>query len=588
MSLPFGCLSAVPRLSSLILLAGLLGLGSLPALAQTTLDATLSGQQAPVGVPPLPNSLIAIFVDATNGSDTSGDGSQAAPYQTITYAVERASAGSLIQLLPGSYTAESGEVFPIKLKAGQILRGDEASLGEGYLISGGGSFVSPTLARQTITMLAETGSEIRGVTMRNEGRRGYALWLESTSPKVYNNSFVGSIHDGIFMAGSSSPWVEGNRFYKNGANGISVLGTSAPTIVNNLFQETGFGITIDQKSTPQVKNNRIVQNRSGVIVGGSAQPILRNNTISQNLETGLVAITKGNPDLGTAGDAGNNVFQGNGQFDINNSAKGILISANGNQLSGLTKGDIDISGQATVTPDSLAAPAPIAEGSLTLPSLPAPAAVAANPAPQPSPAGNAAPLPSVQVPISTAPLPSQPTPAAPANPTPPAPLVNQATSSLAPTLAPADPSNSAVAEFKPVPFTPEASPPSLTQQPTPAQSPLLDITTLKPRPQPAPATVAPPPPTTVTTADPTAVAVNPLPNAGDPVASFRFRILVTPNNAADLAKLQQLVPEASETSFNGRNIYQAGTYQDRATAQAVLEKLQDAGFEALAEMVSQP
>jgi len=125
-----------------------------PSWAQTSLDASLLEKQALPQAPPLPDDRPVIFVDAANGSDTQGDGSRSNPFKTITYAISRASAGSIIQLLPGVYSAESGEVFPIRLKAGLILRGDESTLGEGYLIDGGGTYISPTLARQNVALLA--------------------------------------------------------------------------------------------------------------------------------------------------------------------------------------------------------------------------------------------------------------------------------------------------------------------------------------------------------------------------------------------------------------------------------------------------
>ncbi|MEN9279067.1 MAG: DUF1565 domain-containing protein, partial [Thermostichus sp. DG_1_5_bins_95] len=471
-------------------------------------------------------------------------------------------------------------VFPIRLKAGLILRGDESKLGEGYLITGGGTYISPTVARQNVTMLAETGAEVRGVSIRNQGRRGYALWVESASPRILNNSFVGSIHDGIFVTGASNPWIEGNRFYQNGANGISVLGTSQPTIVNNLFQETGFGLTLDQRSAAIVRNNRILQNRTGVIVGGSAKPILRNNLIAQNLETGLIAITTALPDLGTAADPGNNIFEGNGQYDINNSTRGLRINANGNLLRGQTKGDLDLAGQTTVAAAPTAAPNPIAPGALSLPSTPtlpaAPEPAAAAPSTAATPT-----LPTLTVPETTSPTAIPPTDAAQGTLKPGSGSggrVLPAAGGAEPT-APATASEAAplpqAQEFRPVPFTPDGSTtPAQPVATSPSRAPLRDITTLLPPPAQRQSQAAP----TVSTA-PSATAVA----AAD--AATQFRILVTPKSGDDLRRLQQLIPEAVETVFNGRKVLQAGLYDSRSQAQSVLDQLLDAGFEAVAEMI---
>ncbi|MFS8897324.1 DUF1565 domain-containing protein [Synechococcus sp. R3-13] len=560
------------RLASSLLLGTTLLLAAKldPGWAQTSLDTGITGEQTLPQAPPLPDNRPAIFVDAANGSDTRGDGSRNNPFKTITYAIQRAEAGSVIQLFPGVYSEESGETFPIRLKAGLTLRGDESTLGEGYLITGGGTYMSPTLGRQNVALLAETGAEVRGVTLRNQGRRGYALWVESASPRILNNSFVGSIHDGIFIAGASNPWVEGNRFYKNGANGISVLGTSQPTIVNNLFQETGFGITIDQRSAPVVRNNRILQNRTGVVVGGSSRPILRNNLIAQNLETGLTAITNAQPDLGTATDPGNNIFEGNGQYDINNATRGLRLNANGNQLRGQVKGDLDLSGQTTVAalPDS--APRPIAPGTLALPSAPAQPATPRDPRP-------AAETPST-LPVVTVPQSTDPSPVA---------SLSGSGGRVLPNV-PAQPADTQpqAQEFVAVPFTPDGStapaqpvgPAPAAPVPRPPSAPLTDITTLLPPPARRPSTGIP-----TTPSAPTTTPVAP------PVAAVgsatQFRVLVTPKSSDDLNRLRQLIPEAVETVFNGRTVLQAGLYDSRSQAQSVLDQLLDAGFEAVAEMI---
>ncbi len=564
--------ATLTRLATSLLLSTslLLAAGRDPSWAQTSLDTGLLEKQTLPQAPPLPDDRPAIFVDATNGSDTQGDGSRNNPFKTITYAISRAPAGSIIQLLPGVYSAESGEVFPIRLKAGLILRGDESTLGEGYLIDGGGTYMSPTLARQNVALVAETGSEVRGVTLRNQGRRGYALWVESASPRILNNSFVGSIHDGIFIAGASNPWIEGNRFYKNGANGISVLGTSQPTIVNNLFQETGFGLTIDQRSAPIVRNNRILQNRTGIVVGGSARPILRNNLIARNLETGLTAITTAQPDLGTASEPGNNIFEGNGQYDIHNATRGLRLNANGNQLAGKTKGELDLAGQTTVAALPSNAPPPIAAGGLTLPTTPQ----AAPPAPSrdPQPAAASPTLPVVTVPQSTAPVP------------PPA-------AGSGGRILPSAPSQPAGAqppaqEFVAVPFTPDGSTtPAQPVEPAPATpvrqqsvAPLTDITTLLPPPARRQAGSSP-------TTPPVPAAAAPEPAVASAESATRFRVLVTPKGSDDLQRLRQLVPEAVETVFNGRRVLQAGLYDSRSQAQSVLDRLLDAGFDAVAEMI---
>lgn len=388
-------------------------LGGSPFLSATT----QANPNSLVAVSEIPATAPVFHIDPVNGNDSTATGASTAPYKTITFALSRASGPTILQLAPGEYSAETGEVFPIHLKPGIMLRGDESQLGVNHRIVGGGAYISPTLGRQSIAILADTGAEIRGVSIKNEGRRGYAIWVESAAPRIIANTLSGNVHDGIFFAGQSRGWVEGNRFYKNGANGISILGTSTPVIVNNLFQETGFGITVDQRSSPRLESNRILNNRSGIIVGGSATPVIRGNLISQNQDAGLVAITQAQPDLGSLETPGNNIFEDNGNFDINNATRGgLTLAALGNRLRPeAVKGNVELGGQPTLP--QYVGTAPEAMNVSDLPASTPPADVPTLPTvAQPNPvSAPSAPAPVAAMP--TLPQPQQP-PAQPATQAP--------------------------------------------------------------------------------------------------------------------------------------------------------------------------
>ncbi len=525
----------------------------------------LIGGAVPAGVTLLPAQAQVgtgiVYVDALNGSNN-GNGSTSAPYQTITAALQRSSQGTVIQLAPGTYSLETGEQFPLVIPSGVILRGDESSLGEGYLISGGDLFISPTMARQNVAILAETGAEIRGITLRNEGRRGYALWLESTSPKVYNSTFAGSIHDGIFMTGNSNAHVENCRFFQNGANGISVLGTSAPTIVNNLIQDTGFGMGIGQQATPRISNNRIINNRSGLVVSASAQPILRNNLIADNREAGLVAVTTAMPNLGTVSDPGNNVFTNNGDFDIQNVTRGgLLIAAVGNQISGSLSGNVQVSGTASTTAVASTAP----DQMTALPSAPA------------APASETA---------ATESTTTEPTAAEPAATTPTAseaPASGE-TVAAAPTPAP----TFASVPFTAEPTTAEAPAPAAPEMPVLANAP-TPAPTLAPTPAPTVASIpeSTPAPTATPTMAPTPEAT-PATTAAAPTSTGSFRILVTPRGGDTLERVRRVVPEFFEAMRGGELVFVAGPYATRQEAEAILNRLAAEGYVAVAEVIVPP
>ncbi len=327
---------------TLLLTLGLLQIFSSlePASAQTITTTSPNTLQ-------IAQSNQVIFV-APNGLDTNSGASANQPLRSITAAIKKnLGVGTIIQLADGKYTTETGEQFPIKLPTGVILRGNPTNQGKDIIISGGGRFISPTFARQDIAVLASDNSRIEGVTITNANTRGYGLWVESAkNVTITNNTFVKSNHDGVFLTGSAIADVISNIFIQNGANGISALGTSSGKVQNNTFYNTGFGLAIGQKSQVSVLANRIINNRGGIVVSNLSTPTFRNNLIANNQENGLVVLKdrKGQPivDLGTNTSLGQNIFQNNKQFDINN-ASGVRLIAIGNQADPKrTQGAIDL------------------------------------------------------------------------------------------------------------------------------------------------------------------------------------------------------------------------------------------------------
>lgn len=311
--------------ASLLLLVGGIALPSQAQIPSHT--STTTAQQLPI------NARI-IYVNSTLGSDTPSAGaSEAAPYKTITYALQQAEnvPQAVIQLARGVYAADTGEAFPLQLRPGVILRGDEPNKGSTTRIIGGGQFISPNFARQNAAVLAARDSQIRGLTISNPNTRGTAVWVESANPVIRDNTFSESNREGIFVSGTANPLIEDNIFTANTGNGVSVAVSSQGTIRNNIFRDTGFGIAISQTATPLIEGNQIVQNQDGVVVSDSATPVLRNNIIESNVRDGVVAITNAQPDLGTASNPGGNLIQNNGRYDIHNATRTNTLLAAGNQ-----------------------------------------------------------------------------------------------------------------------------------------------------------------------------------------------------------------------------------------------------------------
>ncbi|MBD2388466.1 DUF1565 domain-containing protein [Cylindrospermum sp. FACHB-282] len=281
----------------------------------------------------VPVNATVIYVNPANGADKAGVGTTAAaPYKTITYALNQATPGTVIQLAAGSYEKNSGETFPLLLKEGVTLRGDDSSKGQAILITGGGFYTSRTFARQDVTILANNGTTITGVSVTNPNQRGTAVWVESTNPIIQNSTFANSAREGVFVTGTGNPKILNNAFVQNKGNGVSVAKSAQGEIRNNLFQDTGFGLAIGGTSTPLVAENQIVQNKAGIYISESAKPILRNNVIQNNTQDGIVATVDALPDLGTNANPGGNRIRSNTRYDLNNATKTNRIVAIGNDI----------------------------------------------------------------------------------------------------------------------------------------------------------------------------------------------------------------------------------------------------------------
>lgn len=315
------------------------GAVSLPGYAAQPVSVA----QAPASDPSIPSGYTIVYVNPVLGKDEPSAGlRKGLPYRTITYALQQAKPRTTIQLDPGSYTPESGEKFPLVLKSEVVVQGDDSTQGATSVIIGGGPHTSPTFGNQNVTILAANNATISGVSVTNPNKRGTGMWIESKSPVIRKSTFKDNKREGIFVTGIptafnpdvAKPTIENSIFTNNSANGISIAKQAQGQIRNNFFRQTGFGLVIGGTATPLITNNTITENRSGIVISDSARPVLRNNRFENNTENGIVVsgFSQAQPDLGTVGSPGENIFSGNGRYDINNGARGNQIVAVGNQL----------------------------------------------------------------------------------------------------------------------------------------------------------------------------------------------------------------------------------------------------------------
>ena len=289
--------------------------------------STGSTTSAPTSIAQTSLSATLLYVNPSSGQDVpNAGGSDATAFKTITYAMQQAKPGTIVQLARGSYIKDTGEVFPIQIPKGVTLRGSEGDKGGTVAIIGGGYYISKTFARQSATLLTADDVQVRGATITNPNTRGTGIWVESNNPEIQNCTFTNNNREGIFITGTAAPKIQQNVFFKNGGNGISAASSSKGLIEGNLFQDTGFGLAVSENAMPLITSNRITENTDGLYINDNAKPILRNNVIENNKRDGIVATIGARPDLGTAEQAGKNTIRNNRQFDINNSTNGTLYS----------------------------------------------------------------------------------------------------------------------------------------------------------------------------------------------------------------------------------------------------------------------
>ncbi len=294
-----------------------MGLGGCVQVFVPTPDATppstptVESSSPTPSAPPLVAEKLTLYVDPQAGSDRH-PGTANQPFQTISHALQQARPGTVIQLLPGVYTTQTGEVFPLQVQAGVGLRGNPETQGKGIQITGGGKFLSPTWAGQNVTIVASQDAAISGLTLTNPNTRGTAIWVETGSPTIAQNRFVGSDREGVFVSGTATPKIERNIFEQNGGNGLVFTRDSGGLTEHNVIQQQGFGIAIGDRAQPTIRANQIRQNKDGLVINGDSRPTLDRNQITNNGRDGIVVTTNAKPSL-TA-----NTFANNGDHDIHN------------------------------------------------------------------------------------------------------------------------------------------------------------------------------------------------------------------------------------------------------------------------------
>ncbi|WP_323259248.1 DUF1565 domain-containing protein [Pseudanabaena galeata] len=501
-----------------------------------------------------------IYVNPQTGSDRPDQGSSNSPFKTVTYALSRAQAGQIIQLAYGTYSSATGEQFPLRLRPNVTLRGNEANKGKGIIILGGGTLRTGSGFPQNVVIAFGDGSELRGVTVTNPNPRGYGLWIENVSPAIANNTFIDNQQDGGLITGKSTAIISANQFFRNGTSGLAIEGEASPDIRGNLFQQTTFGMSIRQNAAPQITENTFTQNQNGLLIQSNAKPILRGNAIVNNRAYGATISDTAKPDLGKPNDDGNNTFQGNGTFDLQNVSRN-AVAVIGNQLDiKRVKGNLQLSG---VRP-----PSNLFANNLTSPSTNTTTANVAVRKPLPT-APKSDRFANINQQLEQQIAASQPMNLAPPLDNPPA--LFRSTSST---------TNQGIQANNPFWYEPVTSvivriTPRSFNSPIPANP---EITTSLPP-------VRSRPPSGEPVNQPILIA--PLANTSfRPQNQPRYRVVVPVSSPNVVAQVRQIVPNSFASRLNGYLVVQIGAYSDRRIAEVQVSRLAQQGLSARIESIN--
>jgi parallel beta-helix repeat protein len=277
------------------------------------------------------STLVAtLYVNPVTGNDANA-GSRLAAFKTLTRALKATPVPKIIQLALGTYSTATGEIFPLVIPAGVMVVGNEATKGEGVVISGNGEYQSQTFGLQNITILLLGDSSLMGVTVTNSTAKGTGIWIESTSPTLANNTFFNCGREGVFTTGTAKAAIIDNYFVKNTASGLVMARNSKGEVLRNIFVKNAIGLAISDFAAPLVASNKLSENERAIALSRDAKPVLRNNKIEKNTQGGLLVNGNASPDLGSTQDPAGNIFRDNVEFDVQNATSQKLVSA-GNQL----------------------------------------------------------------------------------------------------------------------------------------------------------------------------------------------------------------------------------------------------------------
>lgn len=247
---------------------------------------------------------------------------------SIGVALQKASTGTLIQLAPGIYDAQSGEAFPLVIPEGVILSGSESNPAE-VVISGGGNWRPSRGASLSLGLILVGNAQLRGITVTND--RGSGVWIETGRSLLRACQIVSCRGKGLWIGGDAMPKVLTSQFKAN-VTGLQWSQQAKGEMRQCRVEACTTGLQVEDNAAPLVIASQITGNRVGAELSGQALPVLRQVAIARNQTVGLYIRQQARPDLGLPQDEGHNVFRHNQELDVRYEGRQALLSVGNDVL----------------------------------------------------------------------------------------------------------------------------------------------------------------------------------------------------------------------------------------------------------------
>lgn len=197
-------------------------------------------QDGGAGVGLIPDAL---YVDPRSGRDEIGRGTETRPFATLTYALSlagRQSFRSTVIALPGTYSASTGERFPLRVESTTTLVGSRFEAGGGVFpeVIGCGP-VNGT--NEPAALVIDSDASVAFLSLTCASGTGLYVPPSTTNANV-RNILATKSRNGFLIAGKAS--VINSSAHFNSANGLFAAPNSQLSLSDNRFADNRVGINI--------------------------------------------------------------------------------------------------------------------------------------------------------------------------------------------------------------------------------------------------------------------------------------------------------------------------------------------------------